>query len=252
MIPRREPDVTTITAIIPARYDSTRFPGKALADRTGRPLIQHVYEQAARCSLIDRVVVATDDARIFQAVEGFGGQAIMTRADHPNGTSRIAEAAESIDADIIVNLQGDEPQLEPSLIDLTVRALLDHPEAPMATLASSFAADEDPADPNIVKIVIDSNGMAKCFTRSLAKASEVQGGTGPFKHIGLYVYRHEFLRIYMTLESTAEETAERLEQLRVLGHGYDIVVARGEVHHHGIDTPEQYDEFVAAYQAETS
>lgn len=252
MVPQCEPDVTRIIALIPARYDSTRFPGKMLADRTGKPLIQHVHEQAARCALIDLVIVATDDERIFEAVEGFGGQAIMTRADHPNGTSRIAEAAESIDADIIVNLQGDEPQLDPSLIDLTIRTLLDHPEAPMATLASSFAADEDPADPNIVKIVIDTNGMAMCFTRSLNKATDIEGGTEPLKHIGLYVYRREFLQTYMTLEATAEETAERLEQLRVLGHGYAIVAARGEVHHHGIDTPKQYDEFVASYGAEAS
>lgn len=233
-----------ITAIIPARYDSTRFPGKILADKTGRPLIQHVYEQAQKVACLDRIIVATDDRRIDEAVRGFGGETIITRSDHTNGTSRIAEAALKINADIIVNLQGDEPQLEPELIDLTIQRLLDHPQDPMATLASPFMADEDPADENIVKVIIDEDGRARSFSRVLDAANPAP----PLKHIGLYVYRSDFLQTYIKLPPTPAEQAERLEQMRVLEHDYTIQVALGEVRHHGIDTPRQYASFVEWYR----
>ncbi len=243
-----------ITAIIPARYDSTRFPGKILADQTGKPLIQHVYELARKVASFDRVIVATDDRRIDKAVTGFGGETILTHRDHANGTSRIAEAALTIDADIIVNLQGDEPQLEPSLIELTIQRLLDHPPAPMATLASPFMADEDPADPNIVKVVLDEEGRAISFSRSIENARNNENATPslPLKHIGLYVYRSDFLQTYINLTPTPREQAERLEQMRVLEHNYTIQVALGEVRHHGIDTPEQYARFVEWYRSQTS
>lgn len=243
-----------IIAIIPARYDSTRFPGKILADQTGRPLIQHVYELAQRVASLDRVIVATDDRRIDEAVRGFGGETILTRSDHPNGTSRIAEAALAIDADIIVNLQGDEPQLEPALIELTIQRLLDHPPDPMATLASPFMADEDPADPNIVKVVLDGEGRARSFSRSIetGEQNENTNPDPPLKHIGLYVYRSDFLQTYIKLPPTPREQAERLEQMRVLEHNYTIQVALGEVRHHGIDTPEQYARFVEWYRTQTA
>ncbi len=242
-----------IVAIIPARYESIRFPGKVLADRTGKPLIQHVYERAAQVSCLDEVIIATDNQRIEDAVRAFGGHVIRTRTDHPNGTSRIAEAVESIEADIVVNVQGDEPQLDPALIDRTVQALLDAPDAPMSTLASSFGPGEDQSDPNIVKVVVGDDGRAITFTRSIDKArAKCPPGSEPLKHVGLYVFRRAFLPEYVALPSTPGERAERLEQLRVLEHGRTIVVARGDVHHHGIDTPEQYEQFVAWHAAQAA
>jgi 3-deoxy-manno-octulosonate cytidylyltransferase (CMP-KDO synthetase) len=233
-------------AIIPARYDSTRFPGKPLANRTGKPLIQHVVERATLASTIDRVIVATDDDRIFQAVVEFGGHAVMTRRDHPNGTSRIAEVAAALEPhdDLIVNVQGDEPDIEPQVIDQLVAGLAADPQAPMATLASPFADHEDPADPNIVKVVLDRRGRAMYFSRSLIPCDRDGIGHQPMKHPGLYAYRRDFLLTYVTLEPTPLEIAEKLEQLRALEHGYAIAVVRTVTSHHGIDTPQQYEAFV--------
>ncbi|MHC5023003.1 MAG: 3-deoxy-manno-octulosonate cytidylyltransferase [Planctomycetota bacterium] len=239
-----------VVAIIPARYESTRFPGKALADRTGRTLIQHVHERVVQSRLIEQVIVATDDERIAAAVASFGGDVVMTRSDHPNGTCRIAEAAAALDARVIVNVQGDEPEIEPDLIDLAIRALEDRPDCPVATLASPFAADEDPADPNIVKGVTDRDGAALYFSRALIPHPRVAGGAGaaPLKHVGMYVYRRAFLLAYPDLSPTPLEQTERLEQLRVLEHGHKIAVAVGDARWHGIDTPAQYDEFVQRVQ----
>jgi 3-deoxy-manno-octulosonate cytidylyltransferase (CMP-KDO synthetase) len=187
----------------------------------------------------------------------------MTRRDHPNGTSRVAEVAGRLTADLIVNVQGDEPQIEPALIDRTIQMLIDHPDRPMATLASPFGPDEDPADPNIVKVVIDQSGRALYFSRALIPfdrdaAVNGRGGVrstlagrpmGPLKHVGLYVYRREFLATYVALPPTPLEQIERLEQLRALEHGYAVGVAIGESRFHGIDTPEQYDTFVKLHGA---
>lgn len=239
-----------VLAVIPARFASTRLPGKMLLDRTGKPLIQHVWERAKLAKKVDRVIVATDDQRIFDAVRGFGGEAVMTRADHPNGTSRIAEAVASIDAPIIVNVQGDEPDLDPALIDLAIDTLHAHADCPVATIASPFAATEDPANPNIVKVVVDQAGRAMYFSRSLIPFNRDGGepASPPLKHVGLYVYRREFLPTYVKLTPTPLEQSEKLEQLRVLEHGYCIAVAIREAHFHGIDTPEQYEAFVRRMQ----
>ncbi|UCD76577.1 MAG: 3-deoxy-manno-octulosonate cytidylyltransferase [Phycisphaerales bacterium] len=245
--------MTKAVAIIPARFDSTRFPGKALADKTGKPLIQHVYEQVRQAECVGEVIVATDDPRILEAVSGFGGQAVLTRRDHPNGTSRIAEVAESLDDEIIVNIQGDEVEIEPALIDLAVRTLQEQRDCPVSTLASPFAADEDPSDPNLVKVVLDHRGRALYFSRALIPhLHEKWGGetySPPLKHVGMYVYCRPFLAEYVSLPATPLERTERLEQLRVLEHGYPMAVAVGEAHFHGIDTPEQYEEFVRRYAA---
>ena len=243
--------MTNAAVVIPARYDSTRFPGKLLADRTGKPLIEHVHERASAAACVTRVIVATDDERIRKAVTDFGGAAVMTRPDHPNGTSRIAEAAETIDDAIIVNVQGDEPDLDPALIDLAVEHLASRADCPMGTVASPFADGEDPADPNIVKVVLDGRGRALYFTRALvpyARDRDEPPAAAPLKHVGLYVYRREFLAEYVRLPETPLERTERLEQLRVLEHGHSIAVAVGEAEHHGIDTPEQYEAFVARYE----
>jgi 3-deoxy-manno-octulosonate cytidylyltransferase (CMP-KDO synthetase) len=230
--------------------DSSRFPGKVLACRTGKPLIQHVYERASQATLIKRIIVAADDERIVDAVKAFGGEAVMTRRDHPNGTTRIAEAAANLDAPIIVNVQGDEPEIEPALIDRAIQALIDHPDCVISTLASPFAPDENPENPNIVKVVVDQHDRAMYFSRSLipfvrdANDDRAKKSGASLKHVGLYVYRREFLNVYASLSSTPLEQAEKLEQLRVLEHGHRIAVAIGEAHFHGIDTPEQYDAFV--------
>lgn len=236
-------------AVIPARYSSTRFPGKPLADTTGKPLIQHVVEQVRQAKSVGRIIVATDDARIFDAVRKFGAQAMMTRDDHPNGTSRIAEVVQMLGRDLsddalIVNVQGDEPEIEPRVIDELVAGLEAQPDADMATLAADFAPDEDPADPNIVKLVVDQRGCAMYFSRSLIPFDRDRQGVRPMKHPGLYAYRRAFLLHYVTLPPTPLEEAEKLEQLRALEHGHRIAVVKTTVRHHGIDTPGQYEAFV--------
>jgi 3-deoxy-manno-octulosonate cytidylyltransferase (CMP-KDO synthetase) len=247
-----------VTIIIPARMGSTRFPGKILADRTGRPLIHHVYEAAAGAGCARRVVVATDDERIRLAVERFGGEAVMTSPEHPNGTSRLAEAAGKLGlgpGEIVVNVQGDEPELEPTLIDAAVAAL-DRPGAastPMATVALPFGQGENPADPNVVKIVLAGDGSALYFSRLLIPFNRDGGAPAvpPLKHVGLYVYRRPFLDTYVGLPPTPLERTEQLEQLRVLYHGHRIAVAVGPVaaRSAGIDTPEQYEAFVARWRS---
>lgn len=230
--------------------DSARFPGKVLANRTGKPLIQHVYERASNATLIERVIVAADDERIIRAVQEFGGEAVMTRRDHSNGTTRIAEAAANLSAPIIVNVQGDEPEIEPALIDHAIQALVNHPDCMMSTLASPFAPGEDPSNPNIVKVVADQHGRAMYFSRSVipfvrdAHDPDAMKLGRPLKHVGLYVYRREFLKVYASLSPTPLEQSEKLEQLRALEHGHRMAVAIGEAHFHGIDTPEQYEAFV--------
>jgi 3-deoxy-manno-octulosonate cytidylyltransferase (CMP-KDO synthetase) len=221
-----------------------------LADRTGKPLIQHVYEQVARSASAKLVLVATDDERIRDAVHRFGGVAVMTRADHPNGTSRIAEAVESSSSEFIVNVQGDEPEFEPELIDLAVEALFRDSDCVMSTVACRFEPDERAADSNIVKVVIDQRSRAMYFSRSLIpfRREPEEAGGGPLKHVGLYVYRREFLRRYVNLPATPLERSERLEQLRALEHGYEIAVAVGRARYHGIDTPEQYEAFVRRWR----
>ncbi|MBL1215892.1 MAG: 3-deoxy-manno-octulosonate cytidylyltransferase [Planctomycetes bacterium] len=249
--------MSDVIAIIPARYGSTRFPGKALADRTGRPLIQHVYEQARQARALSQVMVATDDVRIEQAVRGFGGTAVMTRPDHPNGTSRLAEAAETISAasgdPVIVNVQGDEPEIEPAHIDMAVEAFLgsEDDRTRMGTLAAPFQPDEDPHNTNIVKVVLDRQGRALYFSRAPiphVRDPEEHTSIEVLKHVGLYVYRRSFLAEYARWIPTPLEQAEQLEQLRVLENGFAVVAARVEAVHHGIDTPDQYDEFVTRWK----
>lgn len=242
-----------VTAIIPARMASTRFPGKALAAETGKTLVQHVYERAARASLVGRVVVASDSDEIGDAVRAFGGEHVLT-GEHPNGASRLAEAAATLGlppSDTVVNVQGDEPEIDPAIIDLAIRALPSDENCPVSTVASPFAPGEDPANPNIVKALVAATGRALCFTRSLVPFD--RDGTGgpakPLKHVGLYVYRRGFLDTYLALAPTPLELTEKLEQLRVLEHGYQIAVAVAETSHTGIDTPEQYAEFVRRFRS---
>ena len=235
--------------IIPARFGSTRFPGKPLADATGQPLITHVIDRVRHAHRVGRILVATDDPRIAAAVQRHGGEAMMTRDDHPNGTSRLAEVVERLGDEcsgIVVNVQGDEPEIEPRVIDELIEGLKRDPDAPMATLASPFTADEDPADPNLVKLVMDRRNRALIFSRSpIPYYRDAPPAEHTFlKHPGLYAYRREFLPIYAALDPTPLEQAEQLEQLRVLEHGYPIAIVQTRVEHHGIDTPQQYEAFV--------
>jgi 3-deoxy-manno-octulosonate cytidylyltransferase (CMP-KDO synthetase) len=241
-------EVVMRTAIvIPARYASSRLPAKPLLRETGKYLVQHVYERAC-ASHAAHVVVATDDVRIVQAVRSFGGRVAMTRADHVSGTDRVAEVAESLDVDVIVNLQGDEPLIEPETLDLLPDLLARHPDADMATLAVPIASMEQWHDPNCVKVVCDTQGRAIYFSRSpipFVRDAQPDFRSGLFlQHLGLYAYRRSFLLELAKLPPEPLEECEKLEQLRVLAVGRRIHV--GVVAHasRGVDTPADYERFV--------
>jgi len=239
----------SVAAIIPARYASTRFPGKPLASQTGQPLIQHVVERVQAARRVDRVVVATDDDRIAEAVRGFGGEVAMTRADHPSGTDRVAEVAQGLDADLIINVQGDEPEMDPSSIDALVAMMDEKPDAAMGSLACPFTRAEDVANPACVKVVLDDDGMALYFSRSLIPyprddAGAVADPSRWLLHLGIYAYRRPFLFELTQTPPAALEQIERLEQLRALAMGARIAMAVVDHCATGIDTPEQYAAFV--------
>jgi 3-deoxy-manno-octulosonate cytidylyltransferase (CMP-KDO synthetase) len=230
-------------AIIPSRYASTRLPGKPLLDIAGKPMIQRVCEAASRARLIDRVIVATDDRRIFEAVQRFGGEVVLTAAHHRSGTDRIAEVAEHLPCDIVVNLQGDEPLMDPGLIDQVVRAVRDNPDIYMASAQTPIRRSEDRSNPNIVKVVTDRNGFALYFSRSPIPCpfSANEAETMGFRHIGIYVYRKEFLMQLVALAPSPLEQQERLEQLRVLENGYRIRLVTTGYDAPGVDTPEDLE-----------
>jgi 3-deoxy-manno-octulosonate cytidylyltransferase (CMP-KDO synthetase) len=232
-----------IVGMIPARFGSSRFPGKPLAQILGKPMIQHVYERARRANRLNRLLVATDDERILQAVKAFGGEVLLTGVDHLSGTDRLAEAAGLLglaDDDIIVNIQGDEPALEPVMIELLVEALELSPDVPMSTLAFLSHDGKGYLDPNVVKVVVNQHGQALYFSRApIPYRREVQDGPSSFlKHLGFYSYRHEFLQTFTKLSAGTLENLERLEQLRAMEHGYSIQVALSPVDTRGVDTPE--------------
>lgn len=246
-------EIMKFTAIIPARYASTRFPGKPLAMLGGKPVIQRVYEQAV--AVLGEAYVATDDERIRQAVEAFGGQAVMTRADHKSGTDRIEEAAEKIGttADVIINVQGDEPFIQRSQIE-TLCQQFDDPQTQIATLGKRFESMEATENPNSPKIVCDTKGFALYFSRSVipfirgTERSEWFGKFPFLKHLGIYAYRREVLHEITQLPQSPLEIAESLEQLRWLQNGYRIRVGETNVETVGIDTPEDLqraEEFLA-------
>jgi len=238
-------------AIIPARYASTRLPGKPLLAETGKPLIQHVVEAAAAAQKLQAVYVATDDPRIFDAVKAFGGQAVMTSADHATGTDRLAEAAERIGLagdDIVVNVQGDEPEMNPGDIDRLVELLIDS-GAPMATLAAPLSAD-DADSPANVKVVLAADGSALYFSRARIPHDRDGAGCEYLLHLGIYAYRRRFLAEYVAMPQGELERIEKLEQLRALQAGHRIAVAVVASAAPGIDTPEDYGAFVARIKNE--
>ncbi|MCU0916644.1 MAG: 3-deoxy-manno-octulosonate cytidylyltransferase [Planctomycetes bacterium] len=237
-----------ITVCIPARYASTRFPGKVLARDTGKYLIQHTWEQACKAKLPDRVLIAADDPKIVAAARTFGAECVLTSTKHNSGTDRIAEAVGGSDADIVINVQGDEPQIDPDHIDFLARLLRDHPDAEMATLAAGFATREQIADPNVVKLIVDASAKAIYFSRSVIPYDRERSGVGEvshyLRHIGIYAYRREFLLRITALPQTPLEKLEKLEQLRAIENGFTILVGKVEHTYEGIDTPEQYAGFV--------
>jgi len=233
--------------IIPARYEASRLPGKPLLCDTGKPLIQHVWERARAATRIGRVIVATDDERILRAVEAFGGECCMTRADHATGTDRIAEVAGRIDADVVVNVQGDEPDIDPQTIGRVAEAVGD--DVPMATAAAVISAPEDVNDPNKVKVVLGRDGCALYFSRAPIpfirdRAQDTESPSPYLWHMGIYAYRRDFLLGYRDLPRTRLETLEKLEQLRALAAGHRIKVIVLDRPSLGIDTPEDYQRFV--------
>ena len=237
-----------VLCVIPARYSSTRLPGKPLADIAGQPMIQRVYEQAAKASLPQKVLVATDHELVKEAVLRFGGEAVMTAADHPSGTDRLAEVARQLDADILVNVQGDEPLIEPELITQTARQLAVS-GADIATVAHPLTVAADFFNPNVVKVVCRADGDALYFSRAPMPyardhfaangTASLPAGLPAYRHVGLYAYRASFLNAYASLQEAPCEQFEALEQLRALWHGYRISVTLVDAAPAaGVDTPE--------------
>lgn len=244
--------MTTI-AVIPARFASTRLLGKPLLRETGKYLIQHVYERVAAAAEIQRTIIATDDERIRAAVESFGGEAVMTRPDHTSGSDRIAEVVERLPGDphdVILNVQGDEPEIEPEYLNRLIRRLDASPGVPTATLACPFPADLDPRQPNLVKVVCNRAGRALYFSRSLVPypRDDQPAPPGPWLlHLGVYAYRRQALLTFTSWPPSPLEIIEKLEQLRVLENGGSMAVEIVERATAGIDTPADYASFVARW-----
>jgi 3-deoxy-manno-octulosonate cytidylyltransferase (CMP-KDO synthetase) len=228
-----------IVAVIPARFASSRLPGKPLADIGGRPMIEHVYRRAAAATTISRVIVATDDLRIATRVNEFGGSVRLTKATHATGTDRLAEVVASLDCDIVVNVQGDEPLLDPRAIDQVVDSLVADPSAQITTLYRRIVNQSELSDPNVVKVVVDRGGFALYFSRAaIPSVRDPRGGWPPlYRHIGLYAYRRSALLVLASLEPTPLERAEALEQLRALEHGIRIKAIETTYDSIGVDTP---------------
>jgi 3-deoxy-manno-octulosonate cytidylyltransferase (CMP-KDO synthetase) len=234
-----------VTAIIPARFASTRLPGKPLLDILGKPMIQRVYERTALAACVQRVIVATDDERIARAVRDFGGEVCLTRPDHATGTDRLAEVAQGLDCPIVINVQGDEPLIDPRMIDAAVTPMLEDPTIAMATLKAPLETWAEFEDVNVVKVVTDREGFALYFSRApipwprdrqhLA-AGVTPSDLGMFRHVGLYVYRRDFLLSFAKLPATVLEQLEQLEQLRALEYGHRIRVVPTGLRSLGVDT----------------
>jgi 3-deoxy-manno-octulosonate cytidylyltransferase (CMP-KDO synthetase) len=232
----------SVVAIIPARYGSTRLPGKPLAMIGGKPMVQHVYENAARAPSLDRVIVATDDLRVAEAVRAFGGEVAITSKRHRSGSDRLAEVARKLKADWLVNVQGDLPFIDPETIAGAVRPLRRDRSIPMGTVCSPIYQEKDWRNPNIVKVIKDAKGFAVYFSRATIpypRNSKAPGGDKVWglRHLGLYVYRREFLLKFAGLRPTKLEQTESLEQLRALYYGYRIMVADVDERSVEVDTP---------------
>jgi len=241
-----------ILGVIPARFQSTRFPGKALALIASKPMLQHVYERASLSQYLTSTIIATDDDRIYAAARSFGARVRMTSTAHATGTDRAAEIASAENAEIVVNIQGDEPLIDPSAIDTAILPLAHEPEIVMATLKKKIEDPREITDPNVVKVVTGHSGDAIYFSRSPVPYDRDRSASAPyFKHIGLYVYRRDFLLSYSALPVGPLELSERLEQLRALENGYRIRVVETEYESIGVDTPEDLERVSGLFEAST-
>jgi 3-deoxy-manno-octulosonate cytidylyltransferase (CMP-KDO synthetase) len=234
----------SIVAVIPARYASTRLPGKPLADLDGRPMIEHVYRRVAASKLISQVIVATDDLRIATRVHDFGGKVRLTKATHETGTDRLAEVAASLDCDVVVNVQGDEPLIDPHAIDELVAPFANEPAVQMTTLFRRINDAAELTNPNIAKVVVDRGGYALYFSRApIPYVRDPRGGWPPmYRHIGVYGYRRKTLLVLASLEPTPLERAEALEQLRALEHGIRIKAVETRHESFEVNTPEDLEQ----------
>lgn len=253
------PGRTQIVGVIPARYASQRLPAKALVNLFGKPMVQRVYERASSAQLLNKVIVATDDRRIVEVVERFGGEALLTSVDIKSGSDRVAAVADQIAGDIFVNVQGDEPLIAPEMIDEAVRVVLDDEIAQVGTLAKRIETASDLINPNIVKVVIGEDGYALYFSRSaipyirgLADTSTWLERHTFYKHIGLYVFRSEFLRQYSRMAESRLERAEKLEQLRILANGGRIKIGITEFDSIPVDTAEDAEKVISLLQKESA
>ncbi|CAN5533700.1 3-deoxy-manno-octulosonate cytidylyltransferase [soil metagenome] len=234
--------------VIPARWGSTRFPGKALYPILGKPLVQHVWERCMKAKGASQVIVATDDMRIAEAAFAFGAEVTLTSPDHPTGTDRIAEVAARLRGyTSIINVQGDEPAVEPRLIDRLIATMQSHPKAEMVTAASPFENSDDALNPNNVKVVTALDGRALYFSRSVIPFNrDGSNALEPLWHIGIYGYRRDFLKQFVRWKPSPLEESEKLEQLRALEHGATIHVVKTRHHGLGVDTPEDVPRAIAA------
>ena len=234
----------SVVAVIPARYASTRLPGKALADIDGRPMIEHVYRRVSASPLVSQVIVATDDLRIATRVSGFGGRVRLTKPTHETGTDRLAEVAATLDCDIVINVQGDEPLIDPRTVDELVAPFRTDPSIQVTTLYRRIHHPPELTNPNITKVVVDRGGFALYFSRApIPHQRDPRAGWPPlYRHIGLYGYRRSALMVLATLEPTPLERAESLEQLRALEHGIRIKAVESAYEAFGVDTPEDLEQ----------
>lgn len=237
-----------VVAVIPARWQSTRMKGKVLADINGKPMIQHVWERVKQAHAVDEVIIAVDKERVLKVVESFGARAVFTSPEQPSGTDRIAEVANSVEADVFVNVQGDEPLVHPLMIDELARIFEYERNVQMATLVKRIHVRDDVTNPNVVKCVVDRKGFALYFSRSPIPYIRDHGGQDLadvsgryFKHIGLYSYTKDFLFTYTNLPKSRLESDEKLEQLRVLEHGYKIKTIETQYDTIGVDTEEDIE-----------
>lgn len=240
-VPGTRASAPSTVIVIPARYHSTRLPGKVLSDIGGQPMIERVYRRAVQAAA-SAVVVATDDDRVRKVVEAFGGRAVMTSDRHPTGTDRLAEAVKSLDAEIVINLQADEPLIEPAMIDAAADALISTPGASIGTLRKAITDETEFSNPHVVKVVVDVSGRALYFSR--AAIPYARGQRRPqtsWRHIGIYAYRREALLRLAALPPTPLEQSESLEQLRALEHGFIIQTAETSHDTIGVDTPEDLE-----------
>jgi len=238
-----------ILGVIPARLASSRFPGKVLAPIASKPMLQHVYERASRARYLTSTIIATDDERVFEAARSFGARVRMTLPDHPSGTDRVAEIASAESCDIVVNIQGDEPLIDPDAIDAAILPMTHDDDIQMATLKKRIVDPREIADPNVVKVITDLNGDAIYFSRLPIPYHRDAEPDVHYKHIGLYLYRRDFLLAYPTLPVGPLEQAERLEQLRALENGLKIRVVETDYESLGVDTPQDLERVAALFEA---